>query len=88
MSFLVRCGGIQTESRHSLASNVAQKNLLACQILCCKLIKSPGTQGEVTMAKKIGRDAKTGRFITEKEAKRRPNTTVVETLPEPKKKGK
>lgn len=40
------------------------------------------------MARKIGRDAKTGRFITEKEAKRRPNTTVVETLPEPKKKSK
>ena len=29
---------------------------------------------------KIGRDAKNGRFITEKEAKRRPNTTVIETI--------
>jgi hypothetical protein len=38
------------------------------------------------MANKIGRDAKNGRFIPVKEAKRRPNTTVVETLP--KKKGK
>lgn len=88
MSYLVRCGGILTESRHSLASNVAETNSLACQILYCKLIKSPGTQGEAIMARKIGRDAKTGRFITEKEAKRRPNTTVVETLPEPKKKSK
>ncbi len=32
------------------------------------------------MAKhKIGRDAKTGQYITVKEAKRRPNTTVIET---------
>lgn len=29
---------------------------------------------------KIGRDAKTGQFITVKEAKRRPTTTVVETI--------
>jgi hypothetical protein len=35
---------------------------------------------------KIGRDAKTGKFIPVKEAKRRPNTTVVETIK--KKKGK
>ena len=34
---------------------------------------------------KIGRDAKTGRFIPVDEAKRRPSTTVVETI---KKKGK
>jgi len=34
---------------------------------------------------KIGRDAKTGQFIPKKEAQRRKNTTVVETL---KKKGK
>ena len=37
------------------------------------------------MAKKsttyqVGRDAKTGQFITVKEAKNRPNTTVVETI--------
>ncbi len=37
------------------------------------------------MAKKsktfeIGRDAKTGEFIPVKEAKRRPSTTVVETI--------
>jgi len=38
---------------------------------------------------KIGRDAKNGRFIPVEEAKRRPNTTVVETLPKPTKpKGK
>ena len=30
--------------------------------------------------KKIGRDAKTGEFIPVKEAKKRPNTTVVETI--------
>ncbi len=29
---------------------------------------------------KIGRDAKTGRFIKVKEAQRRPSTTVVETI--------
>ena len=29
---------------------------------------------------KIGRDAKTGQFIPVKEAVRRPNTTVVETI--------
>lgn len=32
---------------------------------------------------KIGRDAKTGEFITVEEAKRRPNTTTVETVPKP-----
>lgn len=30
--------------------------------------------------RKIGRDAITGRFIPVKEAKRRPTTTVVETI--------
>lgn len=37
---------------------------------------------------KIGRDAKTGEFIPVKEAQRRPNTTVIETIktpPKPKK---
>lgn len=33
---------------------------------------------------KIGRDARTGQFITVEEARRRPSTTVVETLPKPK----
>ncbi|WP_349588784.1 hypothetical protein [Alteromonas sp. NFXS44] len=37
---------------------------------------------------KIGRDAKTGQFITVKEAKRRPTTTVVETIKPTKPKGK
>ena len=32
-----------------------------------------------TKATKIGRDARTGRFISLAEAKRRPRTTVVET---------
>jgi hypothetical protein len=34
---------------------------------------------------KIGRDAKTGEFITVEESKRRPSTTTVETLRKPKK---
>lgn len=39
--------------------------------------------------RKIGRDAKTGEFIPVKEAKQRPNTTVVETIKtNPKPKGK
>lgn len=29
---------------------------------------------------KVGRDAKTGEFITVKEAKRRPSTSIVETI--------
>lgn len=37
-------------------------------------------------SRKVGRDAKTGRFITVKEANKRPNTTVVETIKNPKKK--
>lgn len=36
--------------------------------------------------RKIGRDAKTGEFIPVSEAKKRPNTTVVETIPSSKKK--
>lgn len=36
--------------------------------------------------KKIGRDAKTGKFISVKEANRRPTTTVVETIKPSKKK--
>jgi hypothetical protein len=39
-------------------------------------------------ARKIGRDAKTGEFIPVKEAKRRPNTAVIETIKTPKKKDK
>lgn len=37
---------------------------------------------------KIGRDAKTGRFIPVKVALQRPSTTVVETIKKPTKKGK
>ncbi|WJM82279.1 hypothetical protein [Pectobacterium brasiliense] len=37
---------------------------------------------------KIGRDAKTGQFIPVSEAKKHPNTTVVETIKTPNKKGK
>jgi hypothetical protein len=40
-------------------------------------------------ATKIGRDANTGEFIPVAEAKRRPNTTVIETIkPAPPKKEK
>lgn len=35
------------------------------------------------MTHKIGRDATTGRFITVEEARRRPQTTVVETVKTP-----
>ena len=35
---------------------------------------------------RLGRDAKTGRFITCKEAKRRKATAVIETIKRPKKK--
>jgi len=40
---------------------------------------------ENTMAKsmKIGRDAGSGKFITVKDAQRRPTTTVVETIKRP-----
>ena len=31
----------------------------------------------------VGRDSKTGEFITVKEAERRPNTTTVERVPKP-----
>lgn len=37
-------------------------------------------------SKKIGRDAKDGKFIPVKDAKKRPNTTVVETVKTGKKK--
>jgi len=33
-----------------------------------------------TVTIKVGRDAKSGQFIPVKEAERRPNTTVVETI--------
>lgn len=40
------------------------------------------------MTHKIGRDAETGQFIPVSEAKKRPKTTVIETVKTPKKKGK
>lgn len=40
------------------------------------------------VAIKIGRDAKSGRFIPVKKAEERPNTTVVETIKRPKKGGR
>lgn len=36
-----------------------------------------------TIKFEVGRDAKTGEFIPVKEAERRPNTTVVETIKRP-----
>ncbi len=42
-------------------------------------------KGSDTTTIKVGRDAKTGEFIPVKEAQRRPNTTVVETIKIPKK---
>ncbi len=38
--------------------------------------------------RKIGRDAETGRFISEKDAEQRPKTTVIETIKKPKSKKK
>lgn len=40
----------------------------------------PGRRKGGAKSRKIGRDAKTGRFIPVKEAQRRPKTTVVETI--------
>ena len=40
----------------------------------------PGRRKGRAKTKKIGRDARTGRFIPVKEARRRPKTTVVETI--------
>ena len=37
-------------------------------------------KGDTTLK---GRDARTGEFITRKEAERRPSTTVVERVPKP-----
>ena len=39
-------------------------------------------------SQKIGRDARTGEFIPVKEAKRRPSTTVIETIKTQKKSSK
>ena len=36
--------------------------------------------GKKASTTKVGRDARTGQFIPVKEAKRRPSTTVVETI--------
>jgi hypothetical protein len=39
-------------------------------------------------SRKVHRDARDGRFITQKEAKRRPSTTVTETVKESGKSGR
>lgn len=41
--------------------------------------------GKKTESSLRGRDAKTGEFIPVKEARERPNTTVVERVPHPRK---
>jgi hypothetical protein len=41
-----------------------------------------GKETKIT-SRRIGRDARTGEFISIKEAKRRPKTTVVERVPTP-----
>lgn len=43
--------------------------------------------GVLSMANKRGRDAGNGQFIPVEEAKRRPKTTTIETIPAPAKKG-
>jgi hypothetical protein len=50
--------------------------------------QQPGKGGEAAMAdtRQIGRDAKTGEFITVEEARRRKATAIVETIKTPKKK--
>ena len=48
--------------------------------------KSSKGQTRHMTTSKVGRDAKTGRFITCEEAKRRKETAVVETIKRPKKK--
>ncbi len=39
--------------------------------------------GKETKTFPLGRDSKTGEFITVREAERRPNTTTVERIPKP-----
>jgi hypothetical protein len=53
-------------------------------------VRVPGNERTLPMAGKskniqveVGRDAKTGEFVSVKEAERRPNTTVVETIKRP-----
>lgn len=48
-------------------------------------VKEPNMAAKKTTTVKIGRDAKTGEFIPVKEALRRPNTTLVETIKKSKK---
>ncbi|MDE0015240.1 MAG: hypothetical protein OXU51_03565 [Candidatus Poribacteria bacterium] len=50
-----------------------------------KTISSKGQKSQGTTFK-VGRDARTGRFISRKEAERRKSTAVVETITVPKKK--
>lgn len=47
---------------------------------------SPNKQKSQATTFEVGRDARTGRFITRKEAERRKSTAIVETITIPKKK--
>jgi len=49
-----------------------------------KTASSKGQKSQVTTFK-VGRDARTGRFITRKEAERRKSTAIVETITVPQK---
>lgn len=40
----------------------------------------PDVRGKSTAGQKIGRDAKSGQFVSAKEVQRRPSTTIVETI--------
>ena len=48
-----------------------------------KKAKAPETVKQASETFQVGRDAKTGRFISVKEAKRRKKTAVVETFKKP-----
>lgn len=39
--------------------------------------------GKTTASQKIGRDASTGQFIPVEQAKKRPSTTIIETIKRP-----
>lgn len=51
-------------------------------VVLCRAMRFNAFYGRGFMSKsyKIGRDAKTGRFITVKEAERRKTTAIVETI--------
>lgn len=60
--------------------------------MCQSFMVYPSKFRRIVMAngktRKVGRDAGNGQFIPLKEAKKRPETTVIETVPVPDKKKK